>query len=253
VPIETTYNYVILTWLILAFITFVVLLRIKAPYGRYASKSWGPTVHSGLGWVVMELPAALVFAFFFVTGSAEKTIVTWTFFVLWEAHYINRSLIYPSRAWTRGKRLPVLIVVMAIIFNVGNGFANGHFLGSIAPVYQTTWLTDPRFLIGTVLFVSGAAVNLKSDSILLRLKNSEKSGYQIPRGGLFKYVSCPNYLGEIIEWTGFALAAWSPTALVFAIWTAANLVPRALSHHSWYRTTFADYPSDRKALIPGLL
>ena len=200
----------------------------------------------------MELPAALVFAFFFVTGSAEKTTVTWTFFVLWEAHYINRSLIYPLRTRTDGKRIPVLIVAMAILFNVGNGFVNGQYLGVIAPVYEIAWFTDPRFLIGALLFVSGAVINLRSDSTLLRLRSESGSGYQIPRGGLFDRVSCPNYLGEIIEWIGFAVATWSPAALVFAIWTAANLIPRALSHHSWYKSTFSEYPSDRKAVIPGL-
>jgi protein-S-isoprenylcysteine O-methyltransferase Ste14 len=66
-------------------------------------------------------------------------------------------------------------------------------------------------------------------------------------------VSCPNYLGEIVEWTGFALLTWSLPAVSFAAWTVANLVPRALAHHRWYRERFPDYPRRRKALIPGLL
>jgi hypothetical protein len=41
--------------------------------------------------------------------------------------------------------------------------------------------------------------------------------------------------------------------LVFALWTAANLVPRALKHHTWYRKTFAEYPRVRKAIIPFVL
>jgi hypothetical protein len=35
--------------------------------------------------------------------------------------------------------------------------------------------------------------------------------------------------------------------------TAANLVPRALSHHRWYQANFPDYPHERRALLPGLL
>ena len=58
-------------------------------------------------------------------------------------------------------------------------------------------------------------------------------------------------MGEIIEWSGFALMCWNLPALSFAVWTAANLIPRALSHHAWYRRTFPDYPPGRKAVIPG--
>ncbi|MXZ72004.1 MAG: hypothetical protein F4Z04_10970 [Acidobacteria bacterium] len=72
-------------------------------------------------------------------------------------------------------------------------------------------------------------------------------------GGAFRYVSCPNYLGELLEWFGWALATWSLGGLAFFTYTAANLVPRALSHHRWYRERFADYPAGRKAVIPGVL
>jgi hypothetical protein len=60
-------------------------------------------------------------------------------------------------------------------------------------------------------------------------------------------------MGEIIEWSGFALMCWNLPALSFAIWTAANLIPRAVSHHAWYRRTFPDYPQDRHAVVPALL
>jgi hypothetical protein len=30
----------------------------------------------------------------------------------------------------------------------------------------------------------------------------------------------------------------------------ANLAPRALKTHRWYKDTFPDYPEQRKALIP---
>ena len=69
----------------------------------------------------------------------------------------------------------------------------------------------------------------------------------------FEWVSCPNYLGEMTEWAGWALATWSLPGLAFAAYTAANLAPRALAHHDWYRERFPDYPPRRRALIPYLL
>ena len=88
---------------------------------------------------------------------------------------------------------------------------------------------------------------------LRRLRSTSPEGYVVPRGPLFRWLSCPNYFGEIVEWTGFALASWSPGGLLFALWTAANLVPRAIHHHRWYRAKFADYPRSRRAVMPFLL
>jgi hypothetical protein len=30
----------------------------------------------------------------------------------------------------------------------------------------------------------------------------------------------------------------------------ANLVPRAIATHAWYREKFADYPPERRILVP---
>ena len=43
---------------------------------------------------------------------------------------------------------------------------------------------------------------------------------------------------------------WRIAVIAFAIWTIANLLPRARSHHRWYRERFAEYPSERRAMIP---
>ena len=60
-------------------------------------------------------------------------------------------------------------------------------------------------------------------------------------------------LGDIIDWIGWAILTWSISGLVFAIWTIANLFPRALAHHKWYQEKFSDYPKNRKAIIPGII
>ncbi len=46
-----------------------------------------------------------------------------------------------------------------------------------------------------------------------------EKGYKIPRGGMFEYISGANFFGEILEWAGFALAAWSLPAFAFALFT----------------------------------
>jgi steroid 5-alpha reductase family enzyme len=146
--------------------------------------------------------------------------------------------------------MPLVIVFSAIFFNLINASLNGYYLGYLSKGYPADWLLDPRFIIGIIIFILGFFTNQISDQILLNLRKGGKTGYYIPTGWLYKYVSCPNFLGEIMEWTGFAIMAWNLPALSFALWTAANLIPRALAHHKWYKQTFPDYPKSRKAVIP---
>ena len=134
-----------------------------------------------------------------------------------------------------------------------NGGLNGFWFGHLAPRYAADWAADPRFLAGAGLFVLGAAIHVLSDATLRRLREPGQGTYAIPRGGLYRWISCPNYLGELVEWVGYAIMTWSPAAATFAIWTLANLLPRAVAHHRWYRERFPDYPRNRRALLPGIL
>lgn len=201
---------------------------------------------------MMELPSLLCFLLFFLLSGGKMAGLVWIFFSIWTLHYVNRSLIFPFRTRTKGKQMPALIAVFAIFFNLMNGSLNGYWFANFAD-YSVEWLYSVRFILGFVIFSFGVITNYFSDRILLRLRKSNSNGYQIPYGGLFRYVSCPNFFGEILEWTGFAIMAWSPAALAFALWTFFNLLPRAIDHHKFYRREFPDYPKERKALIPYLL
>ena len=110
----------------------------------------------------------------------------------------------------------------------------------------------PQFIIGLLIFFTGMIINVYSDNILFLLRKDGNTKYKIPYGGLFKWVSSPNYFGEILEWIGWALATWSLAGLSFAIWAIANLAPRSYSNHLWYKEKFPDYPKDRKILIPKI-
>jgi hypothetical protein len=247
----TEFDRIVLIWIGLALALLPIQLFVTAPYGRHVSDSWGPRIPNRFGWFVMEIVSLTIFGLLFLSGPAPKSVPMWIFFALWMAHYANRSLIYPWRTRTAGKSMPVAIVASAVVFNVVNAGLNGYYLGTLAD-YPESWLADPRFVAGSLVFVAGAATNLWADDRLISLR-SVNAEYAIPRGGLFESISCPNLFGETVEWCGFALMCWSLPALSFAIWTAANLIPRALSHHRWYRRRFADYPPERKAIIPFLL
>lgn len=254
--INTIFYILVYIWIAVAVVTFFVLHKITAPFGRYTRDDFGPTINARFAWCLMELPSPIVFSLTFLLGGNHHSTAMWVFFCLWNIHYINRSLIYPFRQKDTNKTMPMAIMWSAIGFNVMNGFLNGFYLGFICDVekYNTAWLTDIRFEFGLILFLIGMLINIQSDNILLALRKPGESAYKIPQGGLFQYVSCPNLFGEIVEWTGYALMLWSAPALSFAVWTMANLLPRAISHHHWYLEKFGDkYPKNRRAVFPYIL
>ena len=209
---------------------------------------WGPSLPARLGWVLMESPSVLFFAWVFARGAHRGDAAALALFGLWELHYLQRTLVYPLRMRGR-RRMPILIALLAVSFNLLNSWNNASWIAGPG-ARGVAWLHGWRFLGGAGLFLAGFAVNLDSDRILRGLRAPGEQGYRIPMGGLFRWVSAPNYLGEILEWCGWALAAWSPAGLAFALYTVANLAPRALQNHRWCRARFPDYPPERRALIP---
>lgn len=246
------YNLVVLLWIGIACIVAYLLLKFPAPYGRYTKKGWGIIVNNRLAWFLMESPSLVIplYCARQVNNGNPNKVGLFLIF-MWIFHYFYRTLVFPLLLKSR-RGMPISVVLMGLFFNVVNSVLNMYFFLHFAN-YPDQWFRDVRFLVGSLLFAFGFFVHFTSDWILRSLRKESDNIYIIPRGWLFEFVSCPNYLGEIIEWIGFAIASWSLPALSFAIWTGANLIPRAISHHMWYRMNFAEYPENRRALVPYLL
>jgi len=248
---QSVFNWLIIGWFALAAVIFVALLFFVAPYGRHVRKGWGPTLSNKLGWIVMEAAAPIVFAVCFALRSNGISLTSTVFLAMWEVHYVHRSFVYPfTLRGGNARRMPISVIGMGILFNGINGYLNGRHIFTFSGGYADSWLRDPRFIIGTVVFILGYAINRRADLILRELRKPGETGYKVSNQWLYRWVSCPNYLGEIMQWVGWAIATWSLAGLAFAVWTAANLVPRARANHTWYKNTFADYPAERKALLP---
>ena len=248
---RSVHELAVLSQFALAACTCLGLLFVAAPYGRYRRKGWGPNIPNVTGWICMEAPAVLVFTLTFLAGDHAVEIVPVVFLAIWHIHYINRAFIFPLRTRWGNTKIPLFLPVLGILFNSLNAYINARWISHLGR-YGPEWLTDPRFLVGCAIFAAGWLGNLHSDAILRKLRSSEDRTYKIPIGGLFRWISAPNYACEIVEWTGWAIATWSPAGLAFAVYTAANLGPRGHKHHAWYRKTFQNYPRSRKALIPKI-
>ena len=234
-------------WILIGLIVLPINLIYKAPYGKHSTKKWGKSIDNKIGWILMEFPALIICpsVYFIMVDEISFSLV---FIFIWITHYFNRTIIYPLRIKTKGKKIPVVIVASAFLFNIVNGVLNGYFITLI----QLESISLIYLILGLLIFTTGFFINISSDNILIRLRTNQ-NGYNIPKGGLFNYVSCPNFLGEIIEWFGFAIMTLNPGSISFLIWTICNLVPRSLAHHKWYNEKFVEYPKKRKAVLPYLL
>lgn len=248
----SAYQTIIYIWIAIALIIFFILLRISAPYGRYVSGNWGPMIDNHFGWLLMEFPALVVMGYFFIKNLSQPSFAIPIMIGLFCLHYSNRTFIFPFRLHTRGKKIPLLIIASGIFFNLSNTLLLGYYFTHLLE-RNNSWLKDGRFIAGIILFFIGLIINWKADAMLIHLRGPGETDYKLPRGWLFEWVSCPNMLGELIEWGGFTLLCWSLPAFAFFIWSAANLAPRALAHHRWYKNRFPDYPGSRKAILPFLV
>eukprot|EP01087_Luapelamoeba_hula_P003809 TRINITY_DN13665_c0_g1_i1.p1 TRINITY_DN13665_c0_g1~~TRINITY_DN13665_c0_g1_i1.p1 ORF type:complete len:259 (-),score=20.04 TRINITY_DN13665_c0_g1_i1:57-833(-) len=223
-------------------------------YGRYTEpKAFGFPVPAQLAWFIQESPCLWLSAYllFNFTGnpqcltSAPNVLLMLLFLI----HYSQRTLIFPFLL-RGGKATPVGVMLAAFVFCTINAYCQMRYLTTIQ--YDPNWVWDLRFLGGTALFFFGLYVNIQSDAILRNLRKPGDTGYKIPHGGLFEYVSGANFFGEIVEWVGFAIATgFSYPATIFAFTTLCNIGLRGYQHHQWYLNKFkGEYPKSRKAIIP---
>jgi 3-oxo-5-alpha-steroid 4-dehydrogenase 1 len=192
------------------------------------------------------------------------------------------------------------VIPMTSVFNAANGFAMGSYLSSpLAHAYLRDAFCRPTFYVLLVMWAIAFIGNIAHDEVLYEIRRKAKtqstekrSGkdkvnvvlsanreyYGVPYGLLYKYISFPNYLCELLEWSAFAVAAAplpplskvleSLSALsldsilhadippefahpyLFLIGTLLPMVPRAYRAHRWYHKTFPSYPKERKAIVP---
>jgi len=230
-------------------------LPVPVVYGRHEQGEFRFRIPTRLSWVLMESPAVLVFAWFVFSGPLPVTAPVLALFVMWQLHYVHRAFIYPFQLKVRpGSSTPARMAIFGMVLTSMCGYLNGEFIGRYGAHLQSNdWFHSPAFIVGSVLFVCGFVLNKASDATLMRLRKETPDAYSIPYGGGYRWVSCPNYLGEIVTWLGFACAAWSIAGFTFAFMTATNLVIRALENHRWYQEKFPEYPKERKAIFPYLL
>ncbi len=95
-----------------------------------------------------------------------------------------------------------------VIYRVGGSFPSEK-LGIIAP------------LVGAIIALIGLTIETTAD--LQKSAAKKKNSHTFVSTGLFKYVRCPNYLGEIIFWTGIFVSGFDIYKRDWAAWLISIL------------------------------
>ena len=238
------------------------ILSPQTPYGRFGNDNWGMTLNPKFGWWLMEIPATVVFLWFFINGDHPTQLVPLILAAVWCIHYGNRGWFFPLSirvAPNRKSTFSITIVLSGMFVTAIHGYLNATWFSKFGGHLTREWLSDPRFWIGLVVYYSGFALILHSEWVVRNLRDPKKiaagkeQDYKIPYGGGFRFVSSPTYLGELMAWTGFAIMTWGLPGVVILLISAGNLIPRAIATKRWYAEKFPDYPTDRKAIFPYVL
>lgn len=255
------YDTLLLVGFVIAALIYLGNRYGTAKYGgRFGESKAGFRLSSKMGWILMELPALIVFPIVFFMGRNAMETVPLFFLALWTFHYMNRAIVNPllmrTAPGSKNSFDPSVMISGWLVLAL-HSYLNAAYISEYGDFYQVDWFTDPRFIVGMWIYVFGFTLNVRSDSILrnLRSKNPapDEPRYKIPYGGMFKYVTCPQYLGEMLSFVGLVVMTWNLGALFVLLVTAANLIPRALVTHKWFKKNFDDYPPERKAVIPFVI
>ena len=249
--------YIQMGFLILDIPIFLCLLFIKAYYGKFFSsqsedsnciqkilRKIFPVIPSRISWIIQECPCVFVTIFFLIYYFKNlnfKNLLVICPFVL---HYIHRTFIFPFMIQS-SKNNPLEITLMAFTFCLFNGFMINRsiFCQIIDYEEKIFWL---NYIFGLTTFGLGMYINIHSDYSMIKQRNANQDKTN-------KYI-----IPELTEWLGFFILSNSFSGLVFFISTFANLFPRAIQYHQWYKNKFKeDFSTDknlseRKAIVPFL-
>ena len=113
---------------------------------------------------------------------------------------------------------------------------------------------SPLIYLGLALFAVGEILNFNTHLSLRDLRKEGSTERGIPKGLGFDWVTCPNYLFELMAWLGILLVSWNWTVILFAAVAIIQMYLWSWKKERRYRKEFgAAYKKKRYAMLPGLI
>lgn len=246
---EDNFNfYIQLGFLSSDIFIFITLFFIDAYYGRFFNSfSLLPCIPCQLSWIIQESPCVFISLYFIITNIKLISLMNVLVLLPFLLHYIHRSFVFPFKLKTT-KKTPLELTFLAFIFCTFNAI----MINRSVLFYSQYDNLSFQIIFGMGIMIIGAVINIFHDYYIIALRKQTTS-YIIPTKYLYDYISCPNYFGEMVEWFGFWIMSGTLSGFVFAVSTVANLFPRAIKTHQWYKKKFSEYPNERKAVLPFII
>lgn len=174
--------------------------------------------------------------------------------IAWTVHYAKRELETLFVHRFSHATMPVTNLFKNCIYYWGFAAYVGYFVNH--PLYSP----PPQDLVysGACLFYFMEVGNFTCHWTLRQLRPPGTRVRAIPTGGLFDYVTCPNYTYEILAWVGFNLMTRTVAGVLFMCAGGSQMLIWAKGKHRNYKKEFDGkngrrlYPENRKIIIPYL-
>ncbi|XP_029159082.1 polyprenol reductase-like isoform X2 [Nylanderia fulva] len=140
--------------------------------------------------------------------------------------------------------------VLLCLIGESEGFVKGSHVDLSSPKLTTVQL------MCAIIFLWSTYVQLECNFILAKLRKNQHGDvvtkeHKVPFGGLFKYISNPLQLTEIIIYIMLSGILWQTCVFHYAtLFVIINQTECAILSDQWYRNTFKNFPKERKILIP---
>lgn len=174
--------------------------------------------------------------------------------IAWSFHYAKRELETLFIHRFSHATMPLSNLIKNSVYYWGFAAYVAYFVNH--PLYTPP--AEDLVYTGMCLFYFMEIGNLSAHWTLRALRPPGTKIRRIPHGGLFEFVSCPNYTYEILSWLGFNLMTRTVAGILFMAAGAIQMIIWAQNKHRRYLREFDGedgrprYPQNRKIIIPFL-
>ncbi|KAK8895635.1 hypothetical protein M9Y10_024105 [Tritrichomonas musculus] len=168
--------------------------------------------------------------------------------ILYLFHYMHRVFVYPWFRSSHSRPWPLESILFFSITNMMSGLVLSWSL-----FFKYRRLPILVQVILSILFIPLMALSSFHDYYLCSLRQPGESGYRIPKGLCFNWVSCPHYTFELAEWFVFGFFLGGDLGVRYLFWLIGflNLSIRASSSTTAYRKMFnLKYHVRKKSFLP---